>query len=74
MAKNVKIKIEDTHGNSYSTSNTDIVAAGYYKFLTSLVAGKVDLSHVKAITFEVDQNSVTSGTEGDLQLEIGGLQ
>ncbi|MFH1799986.1 MAG: hypothetical protein ABH891_03955, partial [Candidatus Omnitrophota bacterium] len=74
VAKNVKIEIEDVHGNTYTTSNTDIVASGYYKFLTSLAAGRVDLSHVKSIKFGVDQYSVTSGTVGDLQLEIGGLQ
>jgi hypothetical protein len=42
--------------------------------LASLAAGKVDLSHIKSITFGVDQYSVPSGTVGDLQLEIGGLQ
>jgi hypothetical protein len=72
-AKNLKITIKDTHGNTYSTSNTDIVASGYYKFLTSLAAGRVDLKHITSITFGVDQYSVTSGTEGDLRLEIGGL-
>jgi hypothetical protein len=74
VAKNVKIEIEDVHGNTYTTSNTDIVASGYYKFLASMVAGRVDLSHVKSIKFVVDQYSVASGTVGDLQLEIGGLQ
>jgi hypothetical protein len=74
VAKNVKIEIEDVHGNTYTTSNTDIVSSGYYKFLASLAAGRVDLSHVKSIKFDVDQYSVTSGTVGDLQLEIGGLQ
>jgi hypothetical protein len=76
VAKNVKIEIEDVHGNTYTTSNTDIVSSGYYKFLASLAAGRVDLSHVKSIKFVVDQYSVASasGTVGDLQLEIGGLQ
>jgi len=74
VAKNVKIEIEDVRGNTYTTSNTDIVTSGYYKFLLSLAAGRVDLSHVKSIKFGVDQYSVASGTTGDLQLEIGGLQ
>jgi len=77
----VKIEIEDTYGNTYSTSNTDIVAASYYKFLTSLAAGKVDLSHVQSITVGVDQDSVANVVSlpppanlvGDLELEIGGL-
>ncbi len=70
----VKIKIEDTHGNTYSTSNTDIVADGYYEFLASLAAGKVDTSHIKSITFDVDGASVDIGDEiGDLELEIDGL-
>jgi hypothetical protein len=73
VADSVKIEIEDSHGNTYSASNTDIVSSGYYKFLASLAAGRVDLSHVKSIKFGVDQYSVASGTSGDLQLEIGGL-
>ena len=73
VAMNIQIEIEDTKGNTYRTSHSDIVASGYYKFLTSLAFGRVDLSHVKAIKFGVDQYSVTTPTEGDLQLEIGGL-
>ena len=73
VAKSVKIEIEDTHGNTYSSSNVDVVAASYYKFLTSLASGKVDLSHIKSIKFSVDQYSVASGTSGDLQLVVGGL-
>ena len=74
VVKNLKIELEDTHGNIYSTSNTDIVAAGYYKFLTSLAAARVDLSHIRSIKFGLDQYSVTSTKVGDLRLEIAGLQ
>ena len=73
VAKSVKIEIEDARGNTYSSANVDVVAASYYKFLTSLASGKVDLNHVKSIKFSVDQYSVASGTSGDLQLVVGGL-
>ncbi|MFH0984036.1 MAG: hypothetical protein V1882_00715 [Candidatus Omnitrophota bacterium] len=73
-ATNINIEIQDAQGNTYRTSNTDIVGSGYYKFLTALAAAKVDLSKVKSIKFGVDQYSVLSGTSGNLLLEIGGLQ
>ena len=72
-AKRIKLRIEDRFGNSYSSSDVDLVGSNYYKFLTSVVADRVDLKHIKTIRLGVDQYSVESVKEGDLQLEVGGL-
>ncbi|MDP3919479.1 MAG: hypothetical protein Q8R76_01550 [Candidatus Omnitrophota bacterium] len=75
-AKQVKIEIDDANGNRAIFYATDINATSqYYKFLTSLVAGSLDLTKVKRINFVVDDSSVDAGDEiGSLVLEFDGLK
>ena len=72
----LKIEIDDANGNRavFYVQNID-VTRNYYEFLTSLVAGSIDLTKVKRINFVVDNSSINPGGEiGSLQIELGGLK
>ena len=67
----LKMEVEDTSGGraTYYIHNVD-VSRNYYKFLTSLLGGNVDASHVKALHFTAETDAASAGS---FQVEIGGL-